>query len=38
MKSENILYVGKKYLSNPSGGREMLSALNYKAIKSASYS
>ena len=34
MKSENILYVGKKYLSNPSGGREMLSALNYKAIKS----
>ena len=33
MQSENILYVGKKYLSNPSGGREMLSALNYKAIK-----
>ncbi len=33
MQSENILYVGKKYLSNPTGGREMLSALNYKAIK-----
>jgi hypothetical protein len=33
MLSKNILFIGKKFLSAPSGGREMLSALNFKLIK-----
>ena len=33
MHDKRILFVGKKYLCKPSGGREMLSALNYQALK-----
>jgi polysaccharide biosynthesis protein PslH len=33
MESKRILFVGKKYLCDPSGGREMLSALNYQILK-----
>lgn len=33
MPSSRILFIGKKFLSSPSGGREMLSHLTYKIIK-----
>ncbi len=33
MEDKRILFVGKKYLFKPSGGREMLSALNYHVLK-----
>jgi len=33
MSDKRILFVGKKYICEPTGGREMLSALNYQVLK-----
>ena len=33
MPTSKILFIGKKFLSSPSGGREMLSHLTFKIIK-----
>jgi hypothetical protein len=31
--SSRVLFIGKKFISNPSGGREMLSSLTYLSLK-----
>lgn len=33
MSSSNILFIGKRFLCDPSGGREMLSSLTFRIVK-----